>query len=34
MHAYRAKYRGQGAALRQAGSAPARDYTLKVIPDD
>lgn len=31
--AYRAKYHGQGTALRQAVSSPARDYTLKVIPE-
>jgi hypothetical protein len=29
--AYRAKYRGQGAALRQVVSSPARDYTLRVV---
>jgi hypothetical protein len=28
--AYRAKYRGQGIALRQVVAAPARDYTLRV----
>jgi hypothetical protein len=29
--AYRAKYRGQGAALRQVVRSPARDYTLRVV---
>ena len=28
---YKAKYRGQGIALRQAVTSPARDYTLKVV---
>jgi hypothetical protein len=28
--AYRAKYRGQGVALRQSLESPARDYTLRV----
>lgn len=32
--AYKAKYRGQGIALRQAVSRPARNYTLKVTLDD
>jgi hypothetical protein len=32
--AYKAKYRGQGTALGQAISPPARDYTMKVILDD
>jgi hypothetical protein len=32
-NAYQVKYRGQGTALRQAVASPARDYTLRVIPD-
>jgi hypothetical protein len=32
--AYRAKYRGQGAALRQVVSSPARDYTLRVVLEE
>ena len=32
--AYRGKYRGQGAALRQVVSPHVRDYTMKVILDD
>jgi hypothetical protein len=32
--AYRVKYRGQGVALRQAVSSPARDYTLRVVPEE
>jgi len=31
--AYKVKYRGQGTALRLAVASPARDYTLRVIPD-
>jgi hypothetical protein len=31
---YRAKYRGQGAALRQVVSSPARDYTLRVVLEE
>ena len=32
--AYRGKYRGQGIALCQALASPARDYTLRLIPDE
>jgi hypothetical protein len=32
--AYKAKYRGQGTALRQVISPSVRDYTMKVILDD
>jgi hypothetical protein len=32
--ACRAKYRGQGAALRQVVSSPARDYTLRVVLEE
>lgn len=31
--AYKAKYRGQGTALRQVISPSVRDYTMKVILD-
>jgi hypothetical protein len=31
--ACKVKYRGLGTALRQAVASPARDYTLRVIPD-
>jgi hypothetical protein len=32
--AYKAKYRGQGTALREVISPSVRDYTMKVILDD
>jgi len=32
--AYRAKYHGHGIALTQSVESPARDYTLRVVPED